>query len=58
MLDIRVMPHCLVITTRQPEQDDPEFIKSLRKLSARKQQQVADIIAAVIGKHLPNSAER
>ncbi|WP_437615635.1 hypothetical protein [Erwinia sp. V71] len=57
-MDIRVMPHCLVIITRQPEQDEPECIQSLRKLSPRKQQQVADIIAMVTGKPLPKKPER
>lgn len=49
-IDIRVMNNCLVITTREPEQEEPEVIKSLRKLSARKQKQAAELIATITAK--------
>ncbi|MBP2169008.1 toxic protein SymE [Erwinia toletana] len=46
-VDIRVMSGCLVITPRKSDLDEPEFIHSLRKLSARKQRQVEEYIGLV-----------
>lgn len=50
VVDVRVMNGCLVITAREAEQEEPKLFKSLRKLSARKQKQVAEFIGVVAGK--------
>ncbi|WP_342754299.1 endoribonuclease SymE [Pantoea sp. MBD-2R] len=54
-VDVRVMDGCLVITSRAPEPEEPELMKSLRqvcKLSARKQRQVQEFIGVVGGKRV------
>nr|WP_314424696.1 endoribonuclease SymE [uncultured Erwinia sp.] len=54
-LDVRVMPGCLILTAQEPrpEPAEPEVVATLRrackKLSARKQQQVADFIQVITG---------
>lgn len=51
--DIRVMPGCIVLTTKLPEPEEPALLQSLRrvcKLSARKQQQVQEFIEVISAK--------
>lgn len=48
--DVRVMPGCIVLTTKLPEPEEPALLQSLRrvcKLSARKQQQVQEFIDVI-----------
>ncbi|WP_276325199.1 SymE family type I addiction module toxin [Winslowiella toletana] len=49
-VDVRVMAGCLVITARQMDLNEPEFILSLRKLSVRKQRLVKEFIGVIAGK--------
>ncbi|HFL5522017.1 TPA: endoribonuclease SymE [Salmonella bongori] len=52
-IDIKVMEGCIVITAKQPEQEEPALLQSLRrasKLSARKQKQVQEFINVMAGK--------
>ncbi|ECG8257801.1 endoribonuclease SymE [Salmonella bongori] len=52
-IDIKVMEGCIVITAKQPEQEEPVLLQSLRrasKLSARKQKQVQEFINVMAGK--------
>lgn len=52
-VDVRVLPGCLILTARepQPEMTEPEVLTQLRqsckKLSARKQRQIAEFIEVV-----------
>ena len=49
--DVRVMPGCIVLTAKLPE--EPALLQSLRrvcKLSARKQQQVQEFIDVISAK--------
>ncbi|MBJ8363925.1 endoribonuclease SymE [Citrobacter cronae] len=51
--DVRVMPGCIVLTTKLPEPEEPALLQSLRrvcKLSARKQQQVQEFIEVISAK--------
>ncbi len=51
--DIKVMPSCIVLTTKLPEPEEPALLQSLRrvcKLSARKQQQVQEFIDVISAK--------
>ena len=51
--DVRVMPGCIVLTTKLPEPEEPTLLQSLRrvcKLSARKQQQVQEFIEVISAK--------
>lgn len=51
--DVRVMPGCIVLTTKLPEPEEPALLQSLRrvcKLSARKQQQVQEFIDVISAK--------
>lgn len=52
-IDIKVMEGCIVIIAKQPEQEEPTLLQSLRrasKLSARKQKQVQEFINVMAGK--------
>lgn len=51
--DVRVMPGCILLTTKLPEPEEPALLQSLRrvcKLSARKQQQVQEFINVISAK--------
>lgn len=51
--DVRVMPGCIVLTTKLPEPEEPALFQSLRrvcKLSVRKQRQVQEFIDVITGK--------
>ena len=54
-LDVRVIPGCLILTAQEPrpEPAEPEVVTTLRrackKLSARKQRQVAEFIQIITG---------
>ena len=51
--DVRMMPGCIVLTTKLPEPEEPALLQSLRrvcKLSARKQRQVQEFIDVITGK--------
>ncbi|MBJ9212650.1 endoribonuclease SymE [Citrobacter freundii] len=51
--DVKVMPGCIVLTTKLPEPEEPTLLQSLRrvcKLSARKQQQVQEFIEVISAK--------
>ena len=53
--DVRVMPGCIVLTTKLPEPEEPALLQSLRrvcKLSARKQQQMQEFIEVISAKPL------
>jgi HSP20-like domain of unknown function (DUF1813). len=53
--DVKVMPGCIVLTTKLPEPEEPALLQSLRrvcKLSARKQQQVQEFIEVISAKSL------
>lgn len=54
-VDVRVMPGCLILTVQEPrpEPEEPAVVTTLRqtckKLSARKQQQIAEFIQVIAG---------
>jgi len=56
---VRVLPNCLILSAQEPrpEPEEPEVVTTLRqtckKLSARKQQQIAEFIQVIIGPQKP-----
>ncbi|MFK8257991.1 endoribonuclease SymE [Erwinia sp. AnSW2-5] len=54
-LNVRVLPGCLILSAQEPrpEPEEPEVVTTLRqtckKLSARKQQQIAEFIQVIAG---------
>jgi len=56
-LDVRVLAGCLILTVQepQPETAEPEVVVALRKackkLSARKQRQIAEFIQVIAASH-------
>lgn len=52
-VDVKVMDGCIVLTAQPDSPEEPELLKSLRKvckLSARKQKQVQDFISVITTK--------
>ena len=48
--DVKVMPGCIVLTTKLPEPEEPALLHRVCKLSARKQQQVQEFINVISAK--------
>ncbi|NMP26574.1 endoribonuclease SymE [Rahnella sp. SAP-1] len=49
-LKVRVVPGCLVLTTQEPQPEEPEIMHALKKackLSGRRQQQIVEFITLI-----------